>query len=91
MGGVYMVEAQEKMLRELMALEFMVIDMNLYLNTHPYDGRGVMVFISAAQRARMARDNYERMYGPITASASNSYPWPWINSPWPWENPDGAF
>jgi spore coat protein JB len=80
-----MYDAQEKMLKELMAMEFMVIDLNLYLNTHPYDGRALMVFISTAQRSRMIRDNYERMYGPITASASNSYPWPWIDSPWPWE------
>ena len=81
-----MYDAQEKLLKELMAMEFMVIDLNLYLNTHPYDGRALMIFMSAAQRAGMIRDNYERMYGPITASASNSYPWPWINSPWPWEN-----
>lgn len=80
-----MYEAQEKLLKELMSYEFMSIDLNLYLNTHPYDGRALMVFINTAQRAKMIRDNYERMYGPITASASNSYPWPWINSPWPWE------
>lgn len=80
-----MVEAQEKMLKEIMALEFMGIDLNLYLNTHPYDGRALMVFINTAQRSKIIRDSYERMYGPITASASNSYPWPWINSPWPWE------
>jgi spore coat protein JB len=80
-----MMEAQEKMLKDLMALDFMAIDLNLYLNTHPYDGRALMIFINTVQRSNMVRDNYERMYGPITASASNSWPWPWINSPWPWE------
>jgi spore coat protein JB len=80
-----MMEAQEKMLKDLMALDFMAIDLNLYLNTHPYDGRALMIFINTVQRSNMVRDNYERLYGPITASASNSWPWPWINSPWPWE------
>lgn len=80
-----MVEAQDKMMKEIMAFEFMAIDLNLYLNTHPYDGRALMVFINTVQRGNMVRENYERMYGPITANASNSYPWPWINSPWPWE------
>jgi spore coat protein JB len=80
-----MMEAQEKMLKDLMALDFMAIDLNLYLNTHPYDGRALMIFINTVQRSNMVRDDYERLYGPITASASNSWPWPWINSPWPWE------
>lgn len=80
-----MYDAQEKMMRELMAVEFMAEDLQLYLNTHPYDSKALMIYISTVQRCKMIRDNYERMYGPITASASKSFPWPWINSPWPWE------
>lgn len=80
-----MFDSREKMMKELMALEFMAIDLNLYLNTHPYDGKALVIFINTVQRAKILRSNFERMYGPITASASNSYPWPWINSPWPWE------
>jgi len=80
-----MIDAREKLLKEVMALEFMLIDLNLYLNTHPYDSKALMVFVNTAQRARMARANYERMFGPLTASASNSFPWPWIERPWPWE------
>lgn len=80
-----MYDAQEKMMRDLMAVEFMAEDLQLYLNTHPYDSKALMIYINAIQRCKMIRDNYERMYGPITASSSNSFPWPWINSPWPWE------
>lgn len=80
-----MTDAREKMLKDLMAIEFMAIDLNLYLNTHPYDNRALMIFVNTVQRANIIRDNYERMYGPITASASKSFPWPWIDSPWPWE------
>lgn len=80
-----MMDVRDKMLKELMALDFMLIELNLYLNTHPYDQKALMIFMSTAQRAKMARENYERMYGPITAGASNSFPWPWIESPWPWE------
>lgn len=80
-----MKDARDKMLKEVMALDFMAIELNLYLNTHPYDQRALMIFVSTVQQAKMARDNYERMYGPITACASNSFPWPWIEEPWPWE------
>lgn len=79
-------DARNKMLKEIMALEFMVIELNLYLNTHPCDQKALMILVNTAQRQRMARENYERMYGPLTASASRSFPWPWIQSPWPWEH-----
>lgn len=80
-----MENTREKMLKEVMALDFMAIELNLYLNTHPYDGRALMIFANTVQRGKMMRENFERMYGPLTASSSNSYPWPWIESPWPWE------
>jgi spore coat protein JB len=80
-----MYDARDKMLKEIMALDFMAIELNLYLNTHPYDQKALMIFVNTAQRAKMLRDNYESMYGPLTAAASNSFPWPWIESPWPWE------
>ena len=76
---------QEKALKEVMAIKFTAIDLNLYLNTHPCDQRALLLFNNTVGRARMLTDNYERMYGPLTASSANSYPWQWINSPWPWE------
>lgn len=77
--------ARDKLLKEIMAADFTAGDLHLYLNTHPYDHRALMIYISCVQRGRQLRDYYERMYGPLTASAAMSYPWPWINSPWPWE------
>jgi spore coat protein JB len=73
------------MLKEVMAADFTAIDLHLYLNTHPYDKRAVMIFINSARKARMLRENYERTYGPLTADASTTYPWPWIDNPWPWD------
>ncbi len=78
-------DAQEKLMKNLMALGFMALDLQLYLDTHPYDSQALIVYLNTVQRCKMIKDNYEQMYGPITACASNSYPWPWINSPWPWE------
>ena len=78
-------EARDRMLKEVMALDFFAFELHLYLNTHPYDQRALTVFIDAVRRGRMVKDNFERMYGPLTASASNSFPWPWIENPWPWD------
>jgi spore coat protein JB len=78
---------RENLLKEVMAADFTLIDLNLYLNTHPYDQTTIMLFNNCAQRARMLRNEYERLYGPLTASNSTcKCPWQWISSPWPWEH-----
>lgn len=76
---------REKMLDEVMAVDFMLVDLQLFLNTHPYDQRALSIYMSYVQKSRWLRSNYERMYGPLKATASNTFPWPWIKSPWPWE------
>lgn len=76
---------REKMLKEVMAADFTLIELNLYLDTHPCDQRALALFNSNVQRAKMIRENYERMYGPLTPATFSKYPWQWIESPWPWE------
>lgn len=77
---------REKLLKEVMAADFTVYDLSLYLNTHPTDQRALAVFRTSVQRSRMLTENYERMYGPLTArSGANTPVWSWIDSPWPWE------
>lgn len=79
-------ENQEMLLKEVMAADFTVIELNLYLDTHPCDQRAIALYNSSVQKSMMLRDEYERMYGPLTARFSySSYPWQWIKSPWPWE------
>ena len=77
---------RERMLKEVMAAGFTAFDLHLYLNTHPYDQRALMLFTNSVQRAKILTDNFERMYGPLTPASATGFPWQWINSPWPWEN-----
>lgn len=80
-------EKQEKLLKDVMAADFTVIDLNLYLDTHPMDQRTIVYYNNCVQRAKMLRETYERTYSPLTAfTPYNRYPWQWIDSPWPWEN-----
>jgi len=77
----------EKMLKEIMAAEFTVIDLNLYLDTHPCDVRTINLYNSNVQRLRTLKEKYEKACGPLTANDSynNGCTWRWIESPWPWE------
>jgi len=77
---------KERLLKDIMALDFTLIDMNLYLDTHPYDQRALLIYNNVVQQAQFLRRMYERMYGPLLANASTSKcPWQWVESPWPWE------
>jgi spore coat protein JB len=78
-------ENKEAMLMELMAVDFAVIEFNLYLDTHPNDLRALEMYNMNVQKSRMLRDKYEMQYGPLTARYSKSAsPWQWIRNPWPW-------
>lgn len=77
---------REKMLKEVMAADFTLIDLALYLNTHPNDQRALALYRNATQHAKMVTQRFEQMYGPLThRQAANSDTWRWIESPWPWE------
>lgn len=76
---------RENLLKELMAADFTVIDLNLYLDTHPYDQRAIAIYNDSVFRAKMLRERYERLYGPITPFFIGKCPFEWIRTPWPWE------
>jgi len=76
---------RNELLKQLTALDFMLVDLQLYLDTHPYDRDALMKYNAALMQADMLRNAYERMHGPLTSFRSPSgYPWQWINNPWPW-------
>lgn len=77
---------RETLLKEVMAADFTVTDLLLYLDTHPCDQNAIAIYNNAVRRSLMLRQEYEKMYGPIiTQLTPGRYPWQWIESPWPWE------
>jgi len=75
-----------ELLKEIMAVDFTIIDLSLYLNTHPTDKEAVAKHNSFVAQSCMLKDQYEKHFGMLTATNSCSpYPWQWIDEPWPWE------
>jgi len=73
-------------LSELMALDFAVTELGMYLDTHPDDSDAIAVFNEYAERAEAAGEAYEEKYGPLTLSAAgDDRQWNWTQAPWPWE------
>ena len=72
-------------LAELQALEFVVLELNHYLDTHQDDTEAFALFKQFSAMEKAARAAYESKYGPITketAAAADSYQW--LSDPWPW-------
>ena len=75
-------------LAELMALDFVTHELELYLNTHQDDAEAFETWKRFTALAAEGRTRYAARYGPVTQQdAPNCPSWTWVNDPWPW---DGA-
>ena len=73
-------------LAELMALDFAVDELGLYLTTHPTDSEALELYWTYVQLANEGRQKYQKLYGPLLQTdrpADGRYAW--LNDPWPWE------
>ena len=79
--------AQRKMLFTIQAVEFTVLEFNLYLDTHPEDRKALNDYNKACRQLLALKRDYEARYGPFAnfGSATSQFPWQWIDEPWPWE------
>jgi spore coat protein JB len=74
-------------LYDIQAVDFVLLELNLYLNTHPNDLPAIQQFNRFAQQRRSLVQPFETEFGPLL-HAGHSYskqPWEWINAPWPWQ------
>jgi spore coat protein JB len=78
--------SREEMLSRISALDFYLIDLHLYLNTHPNDMQALMLYNESVKQVKELREEYNRLYGMLLANNSTSrQPWQWIDNPWPWQ------
>lgn len=79
-------------LAELQALEFVLLELGLYLDTHQDDSEAFALFQQYAALERAGREKYESMYGPLfmAAVASQKSFAAWLRDPWPWEFQKGG-
>lgn len=71
---------------ELQALNFVVTELGLYLDTHQDDAEAIQLFEQYTRLAQEGKRRYEAMYGPLTQrSAIQNGVYTWLNDPWPWE------
>ena len=84
--------AQQKMLREIQALEFSLVDLHLFLDTHPYCVDALNLFKEYSNMLHEVKCEYERRYGPIDPMGCGigETSWEWALQPWPWHQYEGG-
>ena len=77
-------KTKEEMMNKIKALNFAVIELAQYLNTHPEDNRALMLHNRYNEELKDLKDKYQKMYGPLTIYYPSNK-WKWVEEPWPWE------
>lgn len=78
----------DDLLMEIMQVQFIAIDLNLYLDMHPKDQQAAEIYSIASRLLGALTNEYERKYGPLFNFGFSKQPNPqqWIKEPWPWES-----
>ena len=79
-------DVRENLHSQLMALDFVLTELGLYLDTHADDAEAFELFRKYKELACQARAAYIQKYGPLTQTDTACLDgYVWLNTPWPWE------
>lgn len=71
---------------ELMALDFAIDELGLYLTTHANDQDALQLYWSYIKLAEEGRKKYEQLHGPLLQTdLTPEEGFVWLKDPWPWE------
>ncbi|MGE8204361.1 spore coat protein CotJB [Heyndrickxia sp. NPDC080065] len=76
-----------KVLEELQAIDFVIIELTLYLDTHPGDQDAIQQYNLCIQQRKKIKKEFEKQFGALThfGYSYSQYPWDWKEAPWPWQ------
>lgn len=83
-------DERSALMRNLSAVGFAMLDLHLFLNTHPHNASAISLYTQYKQRYQVLSAEYEQKYGPLTAlNGVSGDTWKWVQSPWPWQETAG--
>ena len=73
-------------LGDLMSLNFVMKELNLYLDTHADDTEAFQMMKEVIALSEKCQKEYAAKYGPVMLSdLKNADHYSWLHDPWPWE------
>ena len=82
------IEERMNLLKRIQELEFIGVELNLYLDTHPDDIQALQHFNRVTDELEELKKQYEQICGPLLSYGFGKNPgntWLWAQTPWPWE------
>jgi spore coat protein JB len=78
---------QSMQLRRLSSVHFTLVELGLFLDTHPKNEEAIKMYKAYAEKYNMLLKAYEQKYGPVcNKEITGANSWAWIKGPWPWES-----
>jgi len=79
--------SKKELMCEIMAVDFAITDIKLYLDTHPCDEEAITLYNALVKKRAAMHESYQCMFGPIIAETydKSTKHWDWIKDPWPWD------
>ena len=72
---------REEMLMQIRELNFGVVELGLYLNTHPEDQKALCLHRKYTKELKELMDKYQKVYGPLSIYFPCNK-WRWLEEPW---------
>lgn len=79
--------AYYELLEEIQAVDFVLVELTLYLDTHPQDYEAINQFNQFSKKSKLLKKAFEQQFGPLQqfGASYSGYPWNWDDAPWPWQ------
>lgn len=76
-----------QLMEEIQTVDFVLVELNLYLNTHPHDHKAINQYNEFAQKSMALKNKFQSLFGPLYnfGNSYSTYPWTWDEAPWPWQ------
>ncbi|MBP3940417.1 MAG: spore coat protein CotJB [Christensenellaceae bacterium] len=83
--------SKEELLQQIAECEFTLVDINLFLDTHPECERALSDYNCYAQQLAALKKMYEENYGPLHnfGNDTSEGSWKWVTQAWPWNEMEG--
>lgn len=77
---------EEQLSDEIAALRFALIELTLFLDTHPSDGEALALFSEYNDKLLALSEQYVNLFGPLTVQdVTGKNGWTWGLTPMPFE------
>lgn len=81
---------KEQMLKDISIVDFVMVELMLYLDTHPFDRNALEYFNHYARIKSQMMKEFAQKYYPLTKDLADcSKEWKWGMAPLPWEGACG--